>query len=340
MEFDPEKDYYRTLHIDRHASPAEVKKAFFALAKKYHPDTKKSLHDADVEEVFTEKYREVNEAHQILNDPLLRRDYDRARDLRELGTATPPPRTAPQQPAAEAPLQELPPVIRSDRGAVFVRRGRSQTYLGEDGAPYDVTADGRIRRLADPGLMGSMQRYAVTGTPGEIVVGWIGRILLKLFLGILKVLAAVLVNYPLFLSMTVVHPNAIRRLPQERAYIGFVAYAAFTAMNLLVLLGSILLGVTLNPAFAGVGIALHLVAASLVALDLRAPYLKLLDTAGLASAVSDVAFSRRLRRGIAAGLYLLLIAGTAWAASVLMPPLPVAHPVVPPARMSSIPDPT
>lgn len=60
------KDYYKILGVDKNASPDEVKKAFFRLAQKHHPD-KGGEHD---------KFKEINEAYQVLGDAQKRARYD------------------------------------------------------------------------------------------------------------------------------------------------------------------------------------------------------------------------------------------------------------------------
>ena len=65
------EDYYNTLGIDRNASEAEIKKAFRKLAMKYHPDTNQG--DAKAEK----KFKELNEANDILSNEEKRAAYDR-----------------------------------------------------------------------------------------------------------------------------------------------------------------------------------------------------------------------------------------------------------------------
>ena len=64
------RDYYEVLGVEKGASDSDIKKAFRQQAKKYHPD----LHpgDADAEA----KFKEVNEAYEVLSDPEKKSRYD------------------------------------------------------------------------------------------------------------------------------------------------------------------------------------------------------------------------------------------------------------------------
>ncbi len=64
------KDYYATLGVARTATPEEIKTAFRGLARLYHPDVAKNKVTAD------EKFKEINEANEVLSDPEKRRRYD------------------------------------------------------------------------------------------------------------------------------------------------------------------------------------------------------------------------------------------------------------------------
>ncbi len=64
------KDYYTVLGVPRNATDAEIKKAFRTLARKYHPDVAKDKTTAE------EKFKEINEANEVLSDPVKRRKYD------------------------------------------------------------------------------------------------------------------------------------------------------------------------------------------------------------------------------------------------------------------------
>jgi len=66
----PKKDYYETLGVNKNASIEEIKKAYRQLALKYHPDRNASNKEAE------EKFKEINEAYQVLSDPEKRARYD------------------------------------------------------------------------------------------------------------------------------------------------------------------------------------------------------------------------------------------------------------------------
>src|SRR5215216_4287266 len=64
------KDYYEVLGVPRGASEDDIKKAFRKLARQYHPDVAKDKKTAEA------KFKEINEAHEVLSDPEKRRKYD------------------------------------------------------------------------------------------------------------------------------------------------------------------------------------------------------------------------------------------------------------------------
>lgn len=66
-----QKDYYKTLGVERDAGADDIKRAFRKLAHELHPDKHKG--DKDVEE----KFKLINEAYEVLKDPAKRAQYDR-----------------------------------------------------------------------------------------------------------------------------------------------------------------------------------------------------------------------------------------------------------------------
>lgn len=68
---------YDVLDITRDATKQDVTKAYRALARKFHPDMAKTTAD---KEVFTEKFRAIANAYEILRDDETREDYDRMLD--------------------------------------------------------------------------------------------------------------------------------------------------------------------------------------------------------------------------------------------------------------------
>jgi curved DNA-binding protein len=85
------KDYYAIMGLKRDAKPEEIKQAYRKLARKYHPDVSK---EKDAEE----RFKEVNEAYEVLKDPEKRKQFDQlGANWREGQEFRPPPGWQQQQ---------------------------------------------------------------------------------------------------------------------------------------------------------------------------------------------------------------------------------------------------
>ncbi len=80
------KDYYQVLGVARDASADDIKKSFRKLARKYHPDVAKDKKAAE------SKFKEINEAYEVLGDPAKRQKYDQlGANWQNEGAGQPPP---------------------------------------------------------------------------------------------------------------------------------------------------------------------------------------------------------------------------------------------------------
>jgi curved DNA-binding protein len=79
------KDYYKVLGVERSASAEDIKRAFRKLAREFHPDRNKA-------KGAEERFKEINEANEVLSDPKKRKAYDQlGADWRAGERFTPPP---------------------------------------------------------------------------------------------------------------------------------------------------------------------------------------------------------------------------------------------------------
>jgi curved DNA-binding protein len=91
------RDYYETLGVSKTASEDEIKSAFRKLARKYHPDVAKDKKTAE------EKFKQINEAYEVLSDPEKRKKYDQlGANWNQPGGFQRPPDWGAQQPGGGA----------------------------------------------------------------------------------------------------------------------------------------------------------------------------------------------------------------------------------------------
>ncbi len=94
------KTYYEVLGVRRNATTADISTAYRSLVAKYHPDR---YEGNALQELAEEKLKALNEAHEVLSKPNLRREYDAALD----GRGPPMPTQSDRAPAHQPPPMAL-----------------------------------------------------------------------------------------------------------------------------------------------------------------------------------------------------------------------------------------
>jgi len=107
------KDYYQALGVERGATQDEIKKAYRKLARKYHPDVSK-IPDAEA------RFKDVNEANEVLSDPEKRAAYDQMGSRYQAG-------------------QDFQPPPDWNAGFEFRGRGDEQGGFGAGGEAFDAS---------------------------------------------------------------------------------------------------------------------------------------------------------------------------------------------------------
>ncbi len=170
------KDYYKTLGVSRSASEKEIKQAFRKLAKKYHPDANPDNPNAEA------RFKEINEAYEVLGDKEKRETYDR------FGTANP---------------QQVPPWGANAAGGA----GSPFTYTttnggGDFGDLSDILGSlfGRRERAASAAGMGNPFSGAQQATRGQDIEQKVGITLQEAYTGATRLITkgerTVRVNIP------------------------------------------------------------------------------------------------------------------------------------------------
>lgn len=145
------KDYYQVLGVPRSAGPEEVRKAFRKLARQYHPDVAKN------KAVAEEKFKQINEAYEVLGDPEKRKKYDDlGANWNRPGGFSPPPGWRQARPRRGAgPAQDFDFEFGGTGFSSFFEQffgGRHQSYSdafsapdGEGGASFSSEAPAAAR---------------------------------------------------------------------------------------------------------------------------------------------------------------------------------------------------
>ena len=123
MEF---KDYYQTLGVGRSAEPDEIKRSYRRLARKYHPDVSK-------EPEAEQRFKEIQEAHEVLKDPEKRAAYDQFGANWKAGQKFHPP-------------PDWEPGVDFAGGAFPISRSRAHTHRRHGHPLQTVPSAGLIER--------------------------------------------------------------------------------------------------------------------------------------------------------------------------------------------------
>eukprot|EP00352_Strombidinopsis_acuminata_P000929 CAMPEP_0176344032 /NCGR_PEP_ID=MMETSP0126-20121128/4387_1 /TAXON_ID=141414 ORGANISM="Strombidinopsis acuminatum, Strain SPMC142" /NCGR_SAMPLE_ID=MMETSP0126 /ASSEMBLY_ACC=CAM_ASM_000229 /LENGTH=94 /DNA_ID=CAMNT_0017690273 /DNA_START=77 /DNA_END=361 /DNA_ORIENTATION=- len=84
--YNPNEDYYKCLGVTEKCAPAKIKKEYYKLAQKYHPDKQAGLEDGSKEKEKAEaKFKQVSSAYEVLSDEAMKMKYDRLRNEHKNG---------------------------------------------------------------------------------------------------------------------------------------------------------------------------------------------------------------------------------------------------------------
>ncbi|MHA1323955.1 MAG: molecular chaperone DnaJ [Candidatus Helarchaeota archaeon] len=134
------KDYYQILGVDKNATKEEIKRAFRRMARKYHPDVNPNDKTAEA------KFKEINEAYEVLSDDKKRELYDRFGTVGATGAAS----GARPGPGGYTYTWSSSGPVNFDFNEIFGRRGRSSTngfdFFNDLGDIFDVFSNHRTGR--------------------------------------------------------------------------------------------------------------------------------------------------------------------------------------------------
>jgi curved DNA-binding protein len=160
------KDYYRVLGVTPKATDEDIKKAFRTLARKYHPDVAKDKKSAE------EKFKEINEANEVLSNPESRRKFDQlGADWKAGAESRPPPGRAGGRPPGRGAQGQADEFQFEGTGfSDFFEQffgGRASRSRG--GSPFDGQGDGAGE--AEVALRGQDIRGDILITLDEVLKG-------------------------------------------------------------------------------------------------------------------------------------------------------------------------
>jgi tetratricopeptide (TPR) repeat protein len=106
------RTHFEVLGVSRDATEAQVKEAYFRMAKRFHPDAHHDAALSDLRDKLEAVFIRLGDAYEVLRNPRIRASYEKALDARapRAEPAVPgqaPPATAPPPPDAPDPVQEL-----------------------------------------------------------------------------------------------------------------------------------------------------------------------------------------------------------------------------------------
>ena len=124
------KDYYKILGVSKDASEKEIKQAYRKLARKYHPDVNPDNKEAE------EKFKEINEANEVLSDPEKRKKYDEMSSYYQQYGRTPGAAESAGARGYEGGRYQYRTVNEEDLGDIFGEQSPFsdffETYFGSD----------------------------------------------------------------------------------------------------------------------------------------------------------------------------------------------------------------
>ncbi|PWT87503.1 MAG: hypothetical protein C5B55_14640, partial [Blastocatellia bacterium] len=143
LRLGPALSYYDVLQVASTATPEEIKKSYYDLARKYHPDRFRKDSDADQQARIDSAFAKITQAYDTLRDPRSRSTYDsklqaqaRAKTLRDsapaaFGANAPPPPLEHVATAEEKPQESSIPLSDVERAETSFKDGFAAKQLGQ-----------------------------------------------------------------------------------------------------------------------------------------------------------------------------------------------------------------